>query len=77
MWSCECVHSMHLLHAYKHHQRHQEQAARPVDPHVVEHCLIVVFFKHSCCWNDVNLGAQGQQAHGERVIVPVQLMLFD
>lgn len=42
-----------LPHAYKHDQGHQEEAARAIHTHVVEHRG--AFIEQCCCWNNVNL----------------------
>lgn len=55
----------YLLHPNKHNQRHQEQAACPVDTHVVEQCcaftIFIFSFKYCCCRNDVHLAVDRQQ----------------
>lgn len=58
---CEyaCVRA-YLLHTHKHYQRHQEQAACPIDTHIVGHHAIILF-KQCCCWNDVNLAVWRRQ----------------
>lgn len=69
--ACACM-CMYLLYAYKHYQRHQDQAACAIDTHIVGHRLTVAFFKHCCCWNNVSLAVWRQQEQSERVIITVQ-----
>lgn len=60
-----------VLDSHKHHQSHEDQAAGPIDAHVIQHghLLSVGLLRHKqrCIWHYVSLARKGGEARSKLV----------